>query len=71
MGICQMPSSPSKGKQIDSSAIRLFPSEMFDSHTGTKSGTATHKPSRPGVMLVKSRLAEEADDLWARREKHL
>lgn len=71
MGICQMPSSPSKGKQIDSSAIRLFPSKKFDPGAWTKSGSATHKPSRPGVVLIKSRLAEEADDLWARMERQL
>lgn len=71
--ICQMPSSLSEGdaERRDSSVTGLSPSEMFYPGTGTKSGSAIYKPSRPKVMLTIQALKKEADELWARMKRSL
>ena len=70
MGICQMPSSPSKGKHTDSSAIRLSPSDTCYCGTRTKAGSApTSHPDRgpadsPGLQGKQIIPGQDWKDSW-------
>ena len=68
--ICQLPSSPSEGRQANSSVIGLSLSEMVHSGTCTRSESITHKPSGLQVGPLAQTYRESRCTLGTNNTRH-